>query len=233
MYQNDPVKVLTGEVRLSYVTVITPRASQPGEEAKYSVRIMIPKTDIATKTDIDASIHVAVQAAVSKVWDGVRPLKMNVPIYDGDGEKPNGGPYEDECRRHWVINASTKMKPGVIDTAGNDLMPSDIYSGMYGRVTIRFFGYSNRGNKGIGCGLGNIMKTRDGEPLAGNASASSDFAAMIQPAAPNYGIPTYTPPQTPAYQPPVQQQQYQQPAQPAAYPQQPAVTINPLTGEPI
>ena len=231
MYQNDPVKVLTGEVRLSYLTVITPRAAQPGEEAKYSVRLMVPKNDAATKADIDASIHAAIQTAMTTVWDGKQPPKMNIPIYDGDGEKPNGGLYEDECRGHWIINASTKMKPGVIDPAGNDLMPSDIYSGMYGRVTIRFFGYSNKGNKGIGCGLGNIMKTRDGEPLAGTASAASDFAGVIQPpaaggmmpATPGYTIPGYTPPPAvPQYQPPAPQPQYQpqyqQPA-PQDYPQ--------------
>lgn len=51
---------------------------------------------------------------------------------------------------------------------------------MYARVTIRFFGYSNSGNKGNGCGLGNVMKTRDGEPLSGSASAASDFAGIGQ-----------------------------------------------------
>ena len=264
MYQNDPVKVLTGEVRLSYLTVITPRAAQPGEEPKYSVRLMIPKTDYATKADIDQSIQAAITAAIPKTWDGVRPPKINFPIYDGDGEKPNGGPYEDECRGHWVMRASTKMKPQVvgIDNINVELAPSDIYSGMYGRVTIRFFGYSNRGNKGVGCGLGNILKTRDGEPLSGNASASSDFASVgnsvmpqagaampSTPSTPGYAVPGYTSPPAPVYQqPPVQpdyQQAYQQPPAQQAYqqayqlpPAQPGypnqqVNINPLTGQPI
>ena len=79
-----------------------------------------------------------------------------------------------------------------IDNINCELAPSDIYSGMYGRVTIRFFGYSNSGNKGIGCGLGNVLKTRDGEPLSGQASAASDFAgigAAPTAPAPNYGAP--------------------------------------------
>lgn len=89
----------------------------------------------------------------------------------------SGVPFGDECKGHWVITASTKNKPQVvgIDNINCELAPSDIYSGMYGRVTIRFFGYSNSGNKGIGCGLGNVLKTRDGEPLSGQASAASDF----------------------------------------------------------
>lgn len=76
-----------------------------------------------------------------------------------------------------------------IDNINCELSPADIYSGMYGRVTVRFFGYSNSGNKGIGCGLGNVLKTRDGEPLSGQASAASDFAGLggTPAATPTYG----------------------------------------------
>ncbi len=186
MYQNDAMKVLTGEVRLSYVNVITPRAQQ-GQEPKYSVTLLIPKSDLATKADIDASIQAAAQEAVGKVWGGVRPPQPRIPIWDGDGVRQSGVPFGDECKGHWVITASSKMKPSVVgmDNINVELAPSDIYSGMYGRVTIRFFGYSNSGNKGVGCGLGNIMKTRDGEPLSGRTSAASDFATVGNSVAPN------------------------------------------------
>lgn len=193
MYQNDPMKVLTGEVRLSYCSLTTPRAAKQGGEPKYSVTLLIPKTDTATKTDIDASINAAAQEALTKVWNGARPPMLKVPIHDGDGVRPSGVPFGDECKGHWVLTASTKNKPQVvgIDNINCELAPSDIYSGMYGRVTVRFFGYSNSGNKGIGCGLGNVLKTRDGEPLSGQASAASDFAgigaAPAAPATPNYG----------------------------------------------
>lgn len=53
MYQNDPLKVLTGEVRLSYCNLVTPRAAQQGGEPKYSVTLLIPKSDTATKANID------------------------------------------------------------------------------------------------------------------------------------------------------------------------------------
>ena len=84
-----------------------------------------------------------------------------------------------------MLNASTKNKPQVvgIDNINCELAPSDVYSGMYGRVTVRFFGYSNSGNKGVGCGLGNVLKTRDGEPLSGQASAATDFAGIGNAAA--------------------------------------------------
>lgn len=242
MYQNDPMKVLTGECRLSYCNLTTPRAAQQGGEPKYSVTLLIPKTDVATKADIDAAIQAAANEALSKVWNGARPPQLRVPIYDGDGVRLSGVPFGDECKGHWVMTASTKNKPQVvgIDNINCELAPSDIYSGMYARVTIRFFGYSNSGNKGIGCGLGNVMKTRDGEALAGSASASVDFAGVgaapaaapaygvnpTAPAAPAYGV-NPAAPAAPAYQPPA-------PGPAAATPPwNTARGVNPITGQPM
>lgn len=196
MYQNIPTKVLTGEVRLSYANLTTPRAVQQGQDAKYSVTLLIPKTDTATKANIDASIEAAAQDAQGKLWSGIRPPVLPTPLHDGDGVRENGTPYGPECKGCWVMTASTKNKPQVVHQSdvNTELAPQDIYSGMYARVTINFFGYMSNGKKGVGCGLGNVMKTRDGEPLAGGASAASDFAsvgntvaALAAPAAPNYG----------------------------------------------
>ena len=114
MYQNDPMKVLTGECRLSYCNLTTPRAAQQGGEPKYSVTLLIPKTDVATKADIDAAIQAAANEALSKVWNGARPPQLRVPIYDGDGVRPSGVPFGDECKGHWVMTASTKNKPQVV-----------------------------------------------------------------------------------------------------------------------
>ncbi len=192
MYQNDAMKVLTGEVRLSYANLTAPRAAQQGGEPKYSVTLLIPKTDVATKTDIDASIQAAAADATARIWNGARPPMLRVPIYDGDGVRPSGEPFGTECKGHWVMTASSKQRPQVVgaDNIQCELAPTDIYSGMYARVTIRFFGYANSGNKGVGCGLGNVMKTRDGEPLSGHTTAANDFAGLgsaPQPAAPAYG----------------------------------------------
>lgn len=243
MYQNDPTKVLTGEVRLSYVHLIEPRANKSGDDPKYSTTLLIPKTDFATKADIDASIQAAAQDAVSRVWNGAAPPQLRVPIYDGDGVRQSGEPFGEECRGHWVMTASTFNKPQVVgvQNINQELLPREVYSGMYARVTIRFFGYSNSGNKGIGCGLGNVMKTRDGEPLSGSASAASDFAGVGQaggaaadfanPArgaqppvapAPAYGAPVAAPapaapPAYPGAYPPPQPVPAPAPAAPAPY----------------
>lgn len=222
MYQNDAQKCLTGEVRLSYANLVTPRAPQNGQgDPKYSVTLLIPKTDLSTKADIDNAIHAAVADAIGSKWNGVQPPVIAVPVYDGDGVRANGEPFGEECKGHWVVTSSSKNKPQVVgqDNINVQLSPSDIYSGMYARVTIRFFGYVNSGKKGIGCGLGNVMKTRDGEPLSGGASAASDFAsvgnAVAQPAQ-GYGVPMQS------YGAPV--------GQPTG---QTGVRINPITGLPM
>lgn len=234
MYQNIPTKVLTGEVRLSYANLTAPRAAQQGGDSKYGVTLLIPKTDTATYQDIVSSIEAAAQDAQGKLWNGVRPPVLPQPLHDGDGVRENGTPYGTECKGHWVMTASTKNKPQVVHQSNitSELAPQDIYSGMYARVTVNFFGYLNAGKKGVGCGLGNVMKTRDGEPLAGGASADADFAGVGNAApAPAPGYPA----QPPQYAPPAPPQYGGVPAGAAPIPQTYGTTpgaINPLTGLP-
>jgi hypothetical protein len=230
MYQNIPTKVLTNEVRLSYVSLTTPRAGQdPGSKAKYSATLLIPKTDTATYQNILSSIEAAAAEAQGKIWNGVRPPVLPHPLHDGDGVRESGVPYGDECKGHWVMTASSVNKPQVVDSDGaTELLPQDIYSGMYARVTFNFYGYLNSGKKGVGCGLGNVMKTRDGEALAGGASAAVDFAGV---ATPNYGAAVPATPGAAGYAP-AAPAYGGVPAGAAPIPAQPAGAINPLTGLP-
>lgn len=181
MYQNIATKVLTGEVRLSYANLTSPRASKQGGDPKYSVTLLIPKSDTATIADIKASMGAAYENGVSKKWNGAHPTQREI-LHDGDGLRPDGLHYGEECKGCYVLTASTKNKPQVvgIDNLACELSPSDIYSGMYARVTINFFAYDTAGSKGVGCGLGNVLKTRDGEAFAGGASAASDFEGLGQ-----------------------------------------------------
>ncbi len=249
MSNQDAQRVVTGKVRLSFVHLFTPYAKQQGQEPKYSVTLLIPKSDIATKQRIDAAINAAIQEGISKPWNGVRPPQIHFPIHDGDGVKPSDGmPFGPECKGHWVMTASSKAdrRPDIVDINLNPIMnQSEIYSGCYGRVSIRFFAYNSNGKKGVGCGLGNVQKLEDGEPLAGGRSAAEDFASLAATA------PAYAP-SVPAYpQQPAQQPAYPQPGypfaapayppqqgygqQPPAYPQQPQqpVQYDPITGKPL
>lgn len=189
MYQNQANKSLTGEVRLSYVHLIEPYASsdQPNAERKYQVTLLIPKTDVTTKNDIDASIKAAVQTAVDKTWKGVRPPVINLPIYDGDGVRQSGTPFGPECKGMWVMTASRREQDGrpllaEISNLRVDALPNDFYSGMYARCTVHFYGYNKAGRKGIGCALDGIVKMRDGESLGGAVKPTfeSEFSALAE-----------------------------------------------------
>ena len=235
MYNNIPTKVLTGEVRLSYVNLVAPRVNDndPTAKPKYSVTLLIPKMDAAVKQNIDMSIEAAATDAQSKLWGGVRPPVMPIHIHDGDGVRENGTPYGPECKGCWVITASSQQKPQVVHQSdiNTELLPQDIYSGMYARVTINFFGYNRAGKRGIGCGLGNVMKTRDGEALAGGASAAADFAGVGQTvggATPEYGAAM---PATPGQMSYANTGTSYNPL--TGQPMQQTGAVNPLTGQPM
>lgn len=242
MTNQNPTRVVTGEVRFSYCNLLKPRASQQGGEEKYSVTILLPKSDVATKQRIDAAIAAAIENGRQK-WNGVVPPMLSTPVHDGDGVKPSDGmPFGEECKGHWVFSASTKVDqpPVVVDANLNPIInPTEVYSGMYGKIAVNFSPYSNAGKKGIGCYISkNVQKTRDGEPLGSSApDAASDFGGapqqpMYGQPAPQYGQPN--PYQQPQYQQPTPgygqpQPQYQQPAQGYGqqpnYGQQPQITM--------
>ncbi len=194
--------ITTGKVRISYEHLLRAYARTESDEAKYSATLLIPKSDTATKAAIDAAMDAAIQEGIHKTFGGKRPPVIANPLYDGDGTRPNGEPFGAECRGCWVITASSKAKPDVVDADCNTIFTeSDVYSGMFARVYINFFTYNKNGKRGVGCGLGPVQKIADGEPLGGQVHAQDVFSAFGQPAAayaqpaPSYAapVPSYAP----------------------------------------
>ena len=173
--------VTTGKVRLSYCNIFQPREDMSGKK-KYSVTLLIPKTDTATLQKINDAIQAATQKGMDGAWGGAMPPQLPIPLHDGDGVKENGEAYGDECKGHWVFTASSpETKP--VEVVGPDKAPilaaTQIYSGIYANIYVNFFPYNFQGKKGIGCGLGPVQKIADGEPLGGSApSAKSVFKAV-------------------------------------------------------
>lgn len=187
----------TGIVRLSYVHLFEPYAMDNQSDAKYCTTILVPKTDTATKAAIDAAIQEAITQgiATNSNWKGTPPPSGNTPVYDGDGYRQNGEPFGDECKGHWVMTASSKQPQEIVDVRIQPILDkSQIYSGIYAHVNINFYPYYNSGKKGIGCGLGPVMKVKDGEPLGGRVTAAEAFKGF----APAIQQPSYT---TPAIDP--------------------------------
>lgn len=170
--QAQATKVVTGLVRLSYVHVFEPHAVDPSQDPKYSVCLLIPKSDTTTLQKIKTAINAAKEAGKAK-WGGVIPQNLKVPVRDGDTERPD----QEEYHGCFFINANSKNPPGVVDAQLNRLMDSqELYSGCYGKVSINFFPYATAGNRGIGCGLNNIQKIKDGEFLGGRSRPEDDFS---------------------------------------------------------
>lgn len=175
------------DVRFSYCHLFQPQ-QRPGQEPKYSVTILVPKTNTAAKAAIDQAVNAAIEAGVPKAWGGVRPPQPAMCVHDGDGVRPSDGvPYGEECKGCWVFTASTKDKPFVVDGQVQPIIdPTQVYSGMWGNVNVAFFAYNNSGKKGIGCALNGVQKVRDGEPLSGRVTAEEAFQP-VAPAAPAAG----------------------------------------------
>lgn len=173
MSQNT--KVVTGiNTRLSYANIWEPKSINGGKE-KYSVSLIIPKSDTKTVTAIEKAIDAAIEEGIGK-FGGKKPNKavLKLPLRDGDLEKDNIN-YKDA----YFINANSITAPQIVDKQVQPILDqTEVYSGCYARVSISFYAFNTNGNRGVACGLGNIQKIRDGEPLGGHSSASDDFTAI-------------------------------------------------------
>ena len=168
--------ITTGKVRASYVHIFQPRTPENGGDPKYSITLLIPKTDTATINSIYAEMERAKQEGAQKVFGGSIPPQCRIPLYDGDGYRQSGEAFGEECGGCMVITASAKQQPVIVGLdMQNILNPADVYSGCYIRANINFFAYNSNGNKGIGCGLNAVQKIEDGEPLGGRVSAEEAF----------------------------------------------------------
>ena len=165
-------KVVTNEVRFSYTHLWEPQAIN-GSEPKYSVSLIIPKKDTETIKAIKEAIETAKKDGIAK-FGGKIPANLKLPLRDGDIERPDDEAYADS----YFINCNSKDKPQIVDKNVQPILDrNEVYSGCYARVSISLYPFNTNGNKGIACGLGNIQKIADGEPLGGRTRAEDDFEA--------------------------------------------------------
>ena len=163
---NNKTKVVTGLVRLSYANVWKPKAANENAQPKYSVSIIIPND----------AIDAAIEEGIGK-FGGKKPNKaaIKLPLRDGDVEREDDEAYANS----YFVNANSVTPPQIVDAHVQPILErSEVYSGVYARVSINFYAFNSNGNKGIACGLGNIQKVKDGEPLGGRTNAADDFEAV-------------------------------------------------------
>ena len=167
-------RVVTNEVRLSYANVWAPKSIN-GSDEKYSVSIIIPKSDTETIGLINKAIDQAINDGIAK-FGGKKPNKaaIKLPLRDGDTER------DDEAYKgDYFINANSTTPPQIVDKYVKPILDrNEVYSGCYARVSLNLYAFNSNGNKGVACGLGNIQKIRDGESLGGRSSATDDFSTV-------------------------------------------------------
>lgn len=174
---NNPMKVITGpETRWSYANVWEPKSINGGTP-KYSVSLIIPKSDTKTVEKIQAAIQAAYEEGQGKLKGNGKTVPalsvLKTPLRDGDAERPDDPAYADS----YFINANSASAPGIVDAGCQPIIDrSEVYSGVYGRASINLYAFNSNGNKGIACGLNNLQKIKDGEPLGGKSRAEDDFA---------------------------------------------------------
>ena len=169
----ETTKVVTGKVRFSYANVFEPKALNEGDTPKYSVCLLIPKSDTKTVDKIKKAIEAAKVAGKAVLADknGKIPSTIKNPLRDGDDERGDDPAFEGM----YFINANSHRKPSIVDKDLEPIMSQEeFYSGCYGRASLNFYAY-NVQSKGIAAGLNNLQKLEEGEPLAGGSTASEDF----------------------------------------------------------
>ena len=174
----NPMKVITGpDTRWSYANVWEAKSINGGAP-KFSVSLIIPKSDTKTVAKIKAAIQAAYEEGASKLKGNSKSVPalstIKTPLRDGDIERPDDPAYAGA----YFINANSATAPGIVDADRNPVLTrSEVYSGVYGRASITLYAFNSNGNRGIACGLNNLQLIRAGEPLGGKASAESDFAS--------------------------------------------------------
>ncbi len=163
------IKITTPEFRVSYPAVFEP-SGLPGQEKKYSVAMLFDK-----KTDISALKAAIKQCVTAKYPDpSKRPSNFKICLRDGDKDKADKPEYAG-CM---FATARSTQRPGLVDASVQPILnKEEFYAGCYARATVSVFCYDNVG-VGVGLGLQNIQKLRDGEPLSSRSRAEDDFGSV-------------------------------------------------------
>lgn len=203
MAKKNNAKAVLRKVRLSYCNLLEP-TSFDKEEPRYRTDVIISKDDVknieAIKLAINEAIKEAQEPKGSLAGKDLKAAKAtgkwHSALKDGDLERPEDEAYKNAYfispwgNKNWNDNGlqicDVREKPITKDTPDAS---SKIYSGCYVTISVKFFGYENRGNMGTGCCLGAVLTYEKGEPLSGKTTAQSEFADDIKEAQEEASLP--------------------------------------------
>src|SRR5690606_7525804 len=172
-------KVVTGPVRLSYVHLFEPFSSHEDQPERYSCVILVPKSDKKTIKAIRDAQQAALEAAAERVCKGRIPKNRKDTIRDGDEGDSVDLDKNPEYAGPMFMTGSSKTKAGIVDRKVQPILDStEIYSGVWARVSINAVAFNTQGNKGVSFGLNHVQKVRDGDYLGGRSKAEDDFEPL-------------------------------------------------------
>lgn len=136
-----------------------------GGHEKYTVTVIIPKSDKKTVKAVKEAIKAAMDRGADSTFKGKNMKKAHNPLKDGNDEDTEKYEYYKDA---YVLKFSTTQKPNVIDRGRNKLTEDeDVYSGMMIFVSGAAFPFFTDGSWGVSMILGNVVKVDDGERIGG------------------------------------------------------------------
>jgi Protein of unknown function (DUF2815) len=173
--EKNPCTITIGPLRFSYLHLWEPVAIEEGQQKKFSVSAIIPKSDKATLAAINKAIELAKQNGKDSKFAGKIPANLKTPLRDGDVDRPDDEAYVGSM----FMNCHATTRPGVVDRTSKPIVDQEeVYSGAYGYLNISLYPYNAGGSKGVAAGFNHLMKTKDGERLSGRTSVESAFGDL-------------------------------------------------------
>lgn len=161
------IRVVTPYFRVSFPHLDKAHSGFKNQEPVFSLQMLFPKG-----TDLEELKRAAHKATVNK-WGADKtkwPKGRRSPFKDGN--EKNLENYVDMT----VIEARTKLKPGIVDADCNEIVDAkEIYAGCWARATLTCYAYDTGGNKGVSFGLQNVQKYKDDKAFSGKKNAKDDF----------------------------------------------------------
>jgi hypothetical protein len=163
-------RIVTPVARVSYPTLFVPRAYQEGDDPKFSATLMVKK-DEAGNAFAD-SLKKAQDAVLKTLYP--KKMPMNIERYgvtDGDDVVDKEGKPVESAAGHWLIKASSKSKPAVVNADKSEIINAEeVYGGCWGKASIQAKAYGNPQKGGVSLELVAFQKVRDDTPFGGAAA---------------------------------------------------------------
>ncbi|MCA9339693.1 MAG: DUF2815 family protein [Candidatus Saccharibacteria bacterium] len=174
------MSIVTPEFRVSYPNVFKAQVNKLSGREEFSIVALFPKGADLSK------LKAAAQEAMVKKWGSDKakwPKNIRSPFRDQgerakevDGKMVMPAGHEEGAI---FLNLKSANRPGVVDQNVQDIIDeSQFYAGCFARASLNAYAYDQAGNRGVSFGLGNIQKTKDGDPLGNRARPEHEFAPI-------------------------------------------------------